>query len=186
MKKALFKGTILGAVIVYLWMMITWVALPWHCATMQKFTDEKVLKEAFIANTTEDGIYVLPNICNSAYMREEGHASLKNGPMVFVAIKRNGFNVDSPAPYIWSFVIYLIGSFLITALLLFSKIEGYWNRVFFITAVGLTVGLLGALPNWNWWGFSGSFVALQIIDLVISWFLAGLAISAVAKRKPVP
>lgn len=183
MKKALLKGTILGAIVVYFWMMITWVVLPWHCSTMQKFSDEKVLREAFIANTTKDGIYVLPNICNSAYMQEEGLTSLKDGPMVFVAIKRNGFNVDSPAPYICSFIIYLIGAFLITALLLFSKIHGYWNGVLFVTTIGLTIGLLSALPNWNWWGFSGGFVTLQIVDLVISWFLAGLVISAVVKRR---
>ena len=40
MGKALLKGTFLGAIVIYLWMMISWMVLPWHCSAMNKFIDE--------------------------------------------------------------------------------------------------------------------------------------------------
>jgi len=179
MGKALIKGTVLGAVIVFIWMMISWMVFPWHCTVMNTFTDEDKVSSVIMENTLKDGIYVLPNICESA---NEHTQAMKKGPVMFASIQRYGFDVNSMAPYILSLIIQLIGAFLITYLLLLSKDMGYWKGVWFITLFGLTIGVLGLLPNWNWWGYSIGYVGLGILDLVIAWFLAGLAISAVAKR----
>ena len=51
-----------------------------------------------------------------------------------------------------------------------------------VTLIGFLIGFLGEMPYWNWWGFSFGYVVVEIADAVIGWFLAGLAIAAVAKR----
>jgi len=181
MGKSLIKGTILGAIIVFVWMMISWMVLPWHCTVMNKFSDESKVSSAILESTEKDGIYVLPFMCDAVNMDDHAQA-MKKGPVIFASIQRHGFDVSSAAPYILAFIIQLIGAFLVTYLLLLTKAPGYWRGVWFILIFGLTVGVIGSLPNWNWWGYSLGYVGLEILDFIISWFLAGLVISAVAKR----
>lgn len=181
MGKALIKGTISGAIIVFIWMMLSWMVIPWHCAVMSAFTDPAKVSSVIMENTTDEGIYVLPSFCDATNM--EAHTELmKKGPVIFASVQRYGFDVDSAAPYILSFITQLIGAFLVTYLLLLAKQKGYWRGVWFVTLIGLTVGVIGSLPYWNWWGFTLGFVGVEILDLVISWFLAGLAISAFCRH----
>jgi hypothetical protein len=53
--------------------------------------------------------------------------------------------------------------------------------VLFLAVVGLSASVIVDLPNWNWWGFSGSFTAVNLADNVLTWLLAGLVIAKVAK-----
>lgn len=180
MGKALITGTILGAIIVYVWMMISWLVLPWHCTVLNSFTDPEAVGTVIVENTAGDGIYLLPNLCDAENMSEH-KVNMRKGPVVFAAVQKYGADLDSVIPYIVSFIIQLIGAFLVTYLVLLAKGIGYWKGIWFITILGFTIGILGYMPSWNWWGFSFSYAAIQTIDLVVAWFLASFVISAVAK-----
>lgn len=182
MGKALIKGTIFGAIILFIWMAISWMALPWHCATLKKFTDENSVASIINTNTKESGIYVLPHLCGEEVSKEQHQEAAKNGPLVFSVIRKHGYDYTSPRPYIVSFIIDLIGAFFVTYLLLQMRETTYWNRVWFVTAFGIAAGVLAVFPNWNWWGFSFPYTVVGFLDFVIGWFLAGLAIAAVTKR----
>ncbi len=184
MGKSLFLGTLTGAVIVFVWMMVSWMFIPWHCETMNTFHDDAAVSSVMMENTTENGIYVLPGMCKDEDM-EISAEKTKKGPVIFASIRRDGFDYNSPAPYVYAFIIQAIGAFLVTYLLLLTRAPGYCKGVWFVTVLGLAMGIVSALPNWVWWGFSPSFVGVEIADFVIAWFLASLAISAVAKRHAV-
>lgn len=177
----MIKGGILGAIILYIWMMISWMVLPWHCSAMNKFTNEDAVSSAIMANADHDGVYTLPNFCHKEAQQEQQADKMKKGPVIFTTVKREGFNFTSPRPYIISFIIQLIGAFFVTYLLLQTRPSTYWNKVWFVTAFGIAGGILSAFPNWNWWGYSFQFVLIQFFDFVIGWFLAGLALAAVKK-----
>ena len=181
MGKGLFRGTLLGAIVVFVWMMVSWMVIPWHCSVLNGFKDNAQVSAAILENTGGSGIYLLPNMCDKEHMDTLAE-SMKEGPVVFAVVKREGFNIASAAPYILAFIIQLIGAFLATYLLLLGKLEGYWKGVWFVTLIGLTVGVLGSLPNWNWWSFPIGFVGVEILDLVIAWFLAGLVIAPAVKK----
>ena len=182
MGKGLALGTLLGGIIVFVWMMVSWMVLPWHCTAMNQFKDEAAVAAVVMENTEEDGVYVLPSMCGPGSM-EEHMAATRKGPVMFAAVRKYGADMESPAPYIIGFIITLLSAFLITYLWMFSGGTGYWRGVGFFTLVGLVVGVVGGLPNWNWWGFSIEYVGVEILDSVIAWFLAGLVISGVAKRR---
>lgn len=182
MGKALLKGGIFGGIILYIWMMISWMALPWHCPTFEKFANEEAVTAAIMANSSKSGIYLLPNFCADTKEMKNRSESLRKGPFVFSSIRRDGVNMSSPRPYITAFIVYLIGAFIVTHLLSHTRNLSYWHGVWFVTLIGILVGLLSSAPNWNWWGFSFQFTLVQFLDWVIGWFLAGLAISAVVRR----
>lgn len=179
MGTALVKGSIFGAIILFIWMMISWMVLPWHCNVMGKFSNEDAVSSAIMANTPQDGVYMLPNLCHEKVKSEVRADVMKKGPIVFTAIQRDGFDVKSPKPYIISFIIQWIGAFFVTYLLLQTRESTYWHKVWLVTIFGVAAGVLAAFPNWNWWGFSFGYAVVELFDFVIGWFLAGLALAAI-------
>jgi len=177
MGKALIKGTIFGGIILYAWMAISWMLIPWHCATLKNFKDENSVAAIVSANVTEQGIYVLPYLCGG------GQNDAKQGPHMFASIRPQGVDFTSPKPYINAIIIYLVAAFFVTYLLLQARPTTYWKRVWFVTVFGIAAGILGSFPNWNWWGFSCDFTLVGFIDYVIALFLAGLAIAAVVPNR---
>lgn len=178
MLKSLIKSAIVGGIIVYVWGMISWIVLPWHITTINRFTNPDAVSQVIIDNTPKDGMYVLVNMPSS----ENDQQSTMSGPFMFASIQRAGMDMSSTKPFVISFIIQVVGAFFITWLYLQTKANRYWRGVFFITLIGFLVGILSLLTSWNWWGFSPGYVFVGIADLVISWFLGGLAIAKLARK----
>ena len=62
----------------------------------------------------------------------------------------------------------------------------YKGRLLFVTIVGLTIGVLGFIPDWNWFGAGWKFTFFMITDLVVTWFLVGIFIAAFIKDGEAP
>ena len=77
----------------------------------------------------------------------------------------------------------MVGAFLLTWMLLHTSGLSYAKRVMFLAMGGLAASVIVDIPNWNWWGFSGSYTAVNLIDSTITWGLAGLVIAKVARSK---
>lgn len=190
MDKKILKCAIVGGLVVFIWGMISWMVLPWHSNSFKQFQNEKEVYEAIKDNAPTSGVYILPNM----YVYKDGmsqsdikrqmsdqHHMMSKGPVMFASISVEGMKGMSLKPFVTSLIIQIIGAGIITWMLLQTKINVYKKQVIFITVAGFLVGLLGLLPAWNWWGFSGSYTFTCFADLVISWCLAGLAIGKVIK-----
>ena len=75
----------------------------------------------------------------------------------------------------------MAAAFLLTWLLLQTSGLSYARRVAFLATVGLAASVIADLPNWNWWGFSGVYTAVNLADSMLTWLFAGLVIAKVAK-----
>jgi len=53
--------------------------------------------------------------------------------------------------------------------------------VAFLAVAGLAASVISDLPNWNWWGYSAAYTAVNLVDYTLTWLLAGLVIAKVAK-----
>ena len=62
----------------------------------------------------------------------------------------------------------------------------YPRRVAFLAVVGLSASVIVDLPNWNWWGFSGAYTAVNLADSMLTWLFAGLIIAKVVKPANAP
>lgn len=180
MGKALIKGCLFGGIVAFLWMLISWTVIPWHCAVLHGFEGEDIVANIITQTTGHDGIFTIPNSCGQNDTETAQTAAREQNTLIFTSISRSGFTLTGSI--ILSLITQWIGAFIITFLLLMNKNTSYFGRVVFVTLIGFLVGFLGHMPYWTWWRFSSGYIGLEILDLVIAWFLAGLVIAAVAKR----
>ncbi len=186
MRGSIIKGAIVGAIIAFLWSAISWIALPWHKMTLERFQNEQAVIDTIMEAAPKNGIYILPyGFGNQAEQiqpsGEEQMGESMTHPMVFASVNHGGMK-KHVGPYIMNFIILFITAGLISWLLLQTKAMAFIQKALFVAIVGLTAGVVTYLPAWNWLGFPAGYVWVHIIDLTITWFLAGLAIAKVVKK----
>lgn len=186
--KKLILGGLLGGLIVFVWGMVSWMVLPWHNLSMRKFTDESAVEKVLTANAPHGGLYVLPNGCAGTenLSPDQKKAAMKvsfekmeKGPSAFVVFRPNGtgkmfINMAK------GIALQMLLALMMTSLLLKAKPEHYSCRLGLVVMIALTAGLMCHVPNWIWWKFPTKYVAVEIADLVVSWFLAGLVLAKIA------
>ncbi len=138
------------------------------------------------ANASTSGVYMLPNMygydSSSAESMDDGLFMMKNGPTMFASIQLEGMP-RSMKPFLISLLLQIIGAGIVTWMALHTKGLRFGQLVAFVTLFGVGVGVLGVLPAWNWGGISSHYALVLFLDLVIGWFLAGLAIAKICKSK---
>jgi hypothetical protein len=87
-------------------------------------------------------------------------------------------------------IIGLIGMFisaLFVALLLWrAAVPTYRRRVVIVALAGLAIGFYGNFVYWNWYRFPTDYTAVQMLDTLIGWALAGLVMAGFVKGKASP
>jgi hypothetical protein len=173
--KSLVLGTLLGGLTALVWSNISWEMIGWHEKTLLKFQKDEEVAAAISAHTVEDGTYLMPYGTS-----KEAQDRMQKGPIVLAAVRREGMGSVARL-FIVQIAILFAAAFLLTWLLLQTSGLSYARRVMFLAVVGLSASVIVDLPNWNWWGFSGSFTAVDVADNVLTCLLAGLVIAKVAK-----
>ncbi|MEW6353583.1 MAG: hypothetical protein AB1469_04705 [Pseudomonadota bacterium] len=139
-----------------------------------KFTDEAAVAQALKANAPQQGVYYLP-------FAEEDHKPGETA--AFVNVLPQGFDMNMGKLMGIGLVTQIVSAFLV--LLLFGVTTGlnYWGKAAFFAFTGLIIGFVSHAPYWNWLGFPTSYVGVIILDGVIGWTLAGLAVAKFAQNK---
>jgi hypothetical protein len=190
MLKSLVLGTILGGVVAFIWSSISWEVLPWHEQGFHSFQNDEEVSAVIASHITESGNYILPGRPPMEGMNAEQKkalettlmAKMQKGPVMFAAIRRGGFG-SFTAGVVKQFLILAAGAFLLTWLLMQTSGLSYGQRVIFLAVAGLAASIVSDLPNWNWWGFSGSYTAVMVADSTVTWLFAGLVVAKVARGK---
>jgi hypothetical protein len=188
MMKSLLLGTILGGLVAFLWSTISWEVLGWHEKSILAFQNDQEVADVLLSHSVQSGTYILPGVPGLESMtaaqkkasQELVMKRMQKGPIMFAAVRREGFGSFARGLVIQVLSL-MAAAFLLTWLLLQTHGLTYGKRVIFLAVVGLAAGVIADLPNWNWWGFSGGFTAVNIADFTLTWLLAGLVIAKVAK-----
>ncbi len=185
-----FVIAILAALVAFIWSWISWMALPFHNQSLNKFQNEDVVSLALKSNAPKSGIFILP-FCNKDdkdLSKEEKQAAMdthmtkvKEGPYAFVSIMPDGIEFDMGKAMAIGFLKDVIVAFLLIWLL--SKTSGlsFIGKVGFVKIAALSGAIVSILPNWIWWGFPTDFIVLALIDVAIAWGLAGCVIAKLTK-----
>lgn len=188
MLKSLVLGTILGGLVAFVWSSVSWEVLGWHEKTLVKFQNDDEVSAVIASHAAQDGTYILPGMPSTESMtveqKKNAQAALmekmQKGPIMIAAVRRGGFGSFSRGLIIQVLSL-MAAAFLLTWLLLQTSGLSYVRRVAFLAIAGLAASVIVDLPNWNWWGFSGAYTAVNLADSTITWLIAGLVIAKVAK-----
>ncbi len=163
-----WKGAVVGGLIAFAWCAFSWMALPFHAKTISAFGDPAAVVNVMTANAPHSGIYVLAN-------DPKGQAA-PTDPYLFVSYDKSGYGSMGLA-MAFGLLAQMIGAFFWTWIL--GKIPGLTlkDSALYGCFFGLSLGALGAMSNWVWWRFSLPFTAMSIVDAVIAWTLASMALS---------
>lgn len=192
MGRQLVLGTILGAIILFLWSFIAWTFIPWPSEPLRSFTNQDAVIAAIKANTPHSGNYLLPNevkrtpgMTAEQYQKamQDALSRMTQGPVIFAAVRLEPFG-SMTKPLVIKFLTDVVVALLATLLLLQTRRLSYAGRVAFVTALGVIIFVGASVDEWNWWSFSNAYTLMQMGVLVIGWFLASLVMSAVVRGRP--
>lgn len=175
------KCGLIGGFIVFLWGMISWTVLPWQKSQIMSFANETEVRNAIGDNMYGSGLYTLPNLHKYAHRPEELSSAkyrMSVGPYATVAVMADGRNPNMAGNAVAALAVDIIAACLVTWLLLKgSQALDFTKSVKFITVVGAVIAIAGAMPYVIWFGFPGSFAIGSMLETVVGWFFASLAIS---------
>jgi len=164
--------SLLAGVVMFVWGFISWAVLPWHMSVANKFTDEAAISIALKANAPTAGIYFLP-------FAEEDHGPNQVG--AFASVLPHGTDMNIGKLMLTGVLIQILSAFIGIAIVNQTNKTDIVSIVSVFALIGLAVGFVSHAPYWNWFGFSTSYVLVVIADTLITWILAGLAVSKFLK-----
>jgi hypothetical protein len=188
MLKSLVLGAVLGGITAFLWSFISWDLLPWHEKQLHSFQNEDEVSAIIASHAPQSGNYLLPTGPPQEGLtgdqkkaaQEIRMQKMQKGPLMFAAIRKEGFG-SFPKVLITQLLYQMLAALLLTWMLLQTVGLSYARRVAFLAVAGLSASVIADLPNWNWWGSSAGYTAVNLIDYTLTWLLGGLVIAKVAK-----
>jgi hypothetical protein len=179
----IFLSALLGGLAVFVWSFLSWMVLPWHDAHIFAFKDEAAVVEVLKANAPAPGLYMMPD-AGSGGDWKAGAERMRTGPFFFGVVRPGSGDWSFTRLMIGSLLTQIAGALIITILVKSAGFGNYLGRVIFSGAIGLAAGVLGHLPNLNWWEFPRGWTLINITDLVIGWCIGGLVIAAFTRPRP--
>ena len=187
MLKPLLLGAILGGITAFLWSFISWSVLPWHLKQLHSFQNEDDVTAVISSHAPQSGNYLLPTgppqegltADQKKTADEIRMQKMARGPLVFATIRKEGFG-SFPKVLLTQLFCQIFAALLLTWMLLQTTGLSYARSVAFLAVAGLAASVIADLPNWDWWGYSGAYTAVNLINYTLTWLLAGLVIAKVA------
>ncbi len=190
MLKQLVLGTVLGAIVLFVWSALAWMIIPWPGEPLRSFTNEDAMVQAIKANVPRSGNYLLPNevkrtpgMTDQQYQKamQDAENRMNTGPIIFAAVRLEPASMSKSL--ILGFITNLIAVLLACILLRQTDRLSYKCRVAFVGGLGLLIFVGGHLDEWNWWGFSNAYTLMTFAALVIGWVLTGLVVAIFVRGK---
>jgi hypothetical protein len=180
MKKWLI-GSVVGAIILFVWQAASWMFLGIHDNSMKYHPAQDKIMEVINANTTEEGLYMLPS-APTKKEQEEMMKSMEGKPWVSLIYHKSMSN-DITMMMIRGF---LVDVFLVISLIYILTRGGIpiTRRAFSgAVALGLLTFLWGPYTNHIWFQLPWHMIQGDLIDAIVAWGLCGLWVGWWLNRK---
>jgi len=177
---------IVGGLVMFFWGAFSHAVLPLGEAGIKVLPNEAAVISAMKTNITEPGFYFFPgmDMSKSATAEEQKawEEKYQAGPTGILIYHPTGEQPMS-ARQLLTELASNIAAALVVAFLLSLIVPSFPKRVLAATLIGLTAWLSIMISYWNWYRFPTEIVLVEGFDQIFSWFLAGLAIAFILRRR---
>jgi hypothetical protein len=175
-------GSLVGAIIVFVWQAASWMFLGIHDDSMRYLPAQDEIMAVLNEKITEEGAYVLP----SAPTKKEQEELWKNnmeGKSWATIIYHKSFSMDMVMPMIRGFFTNLILVLLLVIILTKGGLPNFSGFFTGSLAVGVFTFLWGPYMGRIWYELPWHMIRGDIIDAIAAWGLCGLWLGWWMNRK---
>jgi len=168
-------GSLVGAIIVFVWQAASWMFLGIHNGHMKYTPAQQQIISTLSSSLTEDGMYFMPASKPGA-SREEMENDMKEmagKPWAMVTYGKS-FNDDMIMPMITGFIVDIILVVLLISILTRGGLPGFTGIFTGAIAVGVFSFLWSHYMLRNWYNVPWSAIQGFLIDAIVAWGLCGL------------
>jgi len=177
-------GGLLGGAVFFAWTAVSWMVLPWHKDKMSSFeVEQPVMRAVGQAMDGRAGVYFFPGRPDDRKDEAAMEAYRKRhlqGPVGFMFVKP-GAEAMPPSMFAQAGAMDIVIALIATLLVRSAGFRAYWQRVIFVTALGLFAGIMTHGAYWNWMHFPLDYSLVMFADSIVTCLLMGLVIAAVVK-----
>lgn len=171
MKKTLI-GSLVGALIMFIWSFLAWMILPIHANTFAYTPAQDAILKVMADNNLETGTYGMP----SAATREEQMKIMetskgKQGAMIYYTKENPGMGGGQ---YAGGIIFNFIMVFAACMLLAGSMGGTFFSRWWIVMMVAVVIIFGVHMMQWNWMNHTWDYTRDFILDTAIGWGLNGL------------
>ena len=174
-------GSLVGAIILFLWQFLSWMVLPVHDNSMKYTSTQNQIMDVLNANLSEDGMYMMPSAATKKE-QQEMTKSMEGKPWATV-IYHKAMNTDMTMMMVRGF---LVDFFLVISLIYILTRGGIpvARRAFSgSVALGLATFLWGPYTGHIWFDLPLHMIWGDLIDAIVAWGLCGIWIGWWLNRK---
>jgi hypothetical protein len=179
---------ILGGVVFFMWGAVAHMMLPIGEMGMKLPTEQAATLSAIAPSTQGEGVYMYPSMDPAKWQDEAAVKAFveanKGSPYAFLIYQPGGnpAHADMTPNLIRQFASDLLSAWVVAFVLALGAF-GFAKRVFIATALGLFSWLTVSVPYWNWYLFPLDFTIGNLLEQVVGWALAGIAMAWWLGRK---
>jgi len=178
--RTLIAGLI-GGIVFFIWGAVAHMALPIGQMGIHVATAENPVLTVLHDNLPGEGVYMIPGLAPEKMSDKAAAAaysakSLASPNVLLIYQPQGRDGMDMTGNLLKQFVSDTLSA-LVVAFVLALGAFGFAKRVFIATALGLFSWLTISVPYWNWYRFPLDFTVGNLLEQVLGWLLAGIAMA---------
>lgn len=182
----LIIAAVLGGIVMFMWGAVSHMVIGIGDSAMKPMPNEAAVTAAMKSNLTEPGMYFLPGMDMTKTVTAEEQAAwtakYKEGPTAMVIYHPTGEDVMSPRQFATELGSNIAAALIVGLILTFAAVS-FGRGVIISTLIGLASWLSINVSYWNWYRFPDVFTFGELIEQVAGWFLTGLVLAFVLKKR---
>jgi hypothetical protein len=185
-------GSVLSALALFVFGIVSWMALGLHDGTVRQLPDQAAVTAMLREQQLATGVYSYPMAepapaappAEQRKAMDDFIALRREGPVFSVFYHAEGAEPFAPEVLGRGFGINFVCSLIAATLLWMAgpSLASYGQRVLFVALLGVFAAIFRDVALFNWMTFPWDYTQAMIVDVLISWVLAGLILGAIVKR----
>ena len=178
-------GSIVAAVLMYIWGFLYWGMSPYSAQIMKTAPNQEAYLEELNDSMTESGVYLIP--AGADKMDDPSVGPLHEaGPIAMLFFRKEGAPMMGPTVMIYGFLHMLLSAFIASIIVAASGAGTFFSRFMLVFWVGVFAAVWVELADVVWYYYPMDYFWLKFVYHVVACVLLALVLAWVVRPLPQP